>query len=230
MLRKVSIIFAAFIGTAAGVMAQEAPAPSPQPTPKAAVKRRTFDQFDLSNGIRVGVSGSAAAGYGAAKSDVVEFVDEQTYDGIRRLVEYVGKMETEYRSAVAGQSYKPNDWEPLSTLNRHINATYRITEMFRGGLLDQRPLKDPMNLLLLEASESTLREAGNVAAISGGWSKNETMLAKMAIKYDAEQLPDNENTRQTPGTENTRRAVLTAMLARLNANFVQLMNQIAVKK
>jgi hypothetical protein len=139
-------------------------------------------------------------------------------------------MESEYRSAVIGQDYRPNDSQALSTLNRKINATYKIAEMFREGLLDQVPLKDPMNLLLLEESETTLREAGNVAAIWGGWSKNEDMLAKMAIKYQIGEPIVMGNAGQAPPTEVTRRTVLIAMLARLRTNFSQLMSQIAVKK
>ncbi|HUR96723.1 MAG TPA: hypothetical protein VMZ26_01525 [Pyrinomonadaceae bacterium] len=230
MPRKFALIVGILLTVSAGVIAQEAPAPSPQPTPRPAAKRRTFDQFDLSNGIRVGTSGSAPIATGAPRSGTVELVDERTYEGVRRLVEYVGKMGSEYRSKVTGQNYKPDDWQTLGALNREINAAYRITEMFREGLLDQTPLKDPLNILLLEESQATLREAGNLATVSGGWAKNETMLAKMAIKYNAEQLADTENARQLSGAENTRRAVLIAMLARLNANFAQLMSQIDVKK
>lgn len=214
-----TILLIVFILSAACVtVGQTTTSTEPAPTPKPAVKRRTFDQFDLSNGIRVATSESASTEYGADKSGVVEFVDERTYDGVRRLVEYVREMDAEYRYAATS---KPNDWVPLSTLNRKLNATYKITEMFREGLLDQKPLKDPMNILLLEESQITLREALSTVAISGGWSKNESMLGRMAVKYNAEQAF---------GIENIRRAVVFAMLGRLNTNLGQLLGQIAVNK
>jgi hypothetical protein len=93
--------------------------------------------------------------------------------------------------------------------------------MFQDVLLDQTPLKHPMNLMLLEQSQETLREAGAVAAVSGGWSKNETMLAKMADKYNA---------RESATLENRRQVILIAMLGRLHTNFAQMLGQIGVKK
>jgi hypothetical protein len=210
-------------GLSADTLAQTAPAgsPEPTPTPRPAVKRRTFDQFDLSNGVTVGTSGSRATGYRAAQSTVVEFVDERTYEGVRQLVKHIEKVGANYKSAVIGPNYKPNDWETLSTLNRELNAIQRILALFHDGLLDQQPLKNPMNVMLLELSQTTLQEAGNVGAIWGGWSKDATILAKMVAKYNAEE---------TVGIENMRRAALIAMLAQLKTNFTQLLSQIAVKK
>ena len=223
-MKSIFLILLLFIaGLSGDALAQTTPSssPEPAPTPGPAVKRRTFDQFDLSNGVTIATPSSNVIGSGVSQTAVVEFVDERTYDGIRQLVEFVEDMGADYRSAVIGPNYKPNDWETLSALNSKLNATQRIIALFHDGLLDQKPLKNPMNVMILELSQTTLQEAGSVAAIYGGWSKNPTILEKMAAKYNAEE---------TVGIENMRRAILIAMLAQLKTNFSQLLTQIAVKK
>lgn len=207
----IAMFFFLTVQTAVGQTAS----PDPTPTPKPVSKRRTFDQFDLSTGVGVGASNSNTNSNATSRSTVTEFVDRQTFDGIAKLVEYVAQMDSEYRST-EGQTFDPTDrFQPESVLNRKLNAAYRLTEMFSSGLLDQEPLKNQNNIALLADSQNIIIEALAVAAVRGDWTNNQRKLAELADKYGA------------GSTE--KRALLTAMVGRLNRNLTRLKSQIAFR-
>jgi hypothetical protein len=108
MYKRLAIVIAMFLITSIGGIAQDAPTshPEPSPTPNPPVKRRTFDQFDLSNGIRLGSPSNT--GGPALTQAVTEPVDGHTYDGIARMVKYAAQIESEYRST-EGLTVEPSN-------------------------------------------------------------------------------------------------------------------------
>ena len=195
---------------------EAAPASSPSPTPKTVSKPRSFDQFDLKDGVKVySSSGQQTTGRIIAPSANVELVDKSTHDGIGKLVSYFGQIETEYRST-DGQTFDSlSQDQPERALSRKLNAAFRITKIYSEGLLDQVPLKNDANQNLLADSQTIIVEALAVAAVRGDWTNNERKLSQLSGKYNADGID--------------KRKLLTAMLGRLNETMSRLKNQIAIK-
>jgi hypothetical protein len=216
LYRSILVVFVGLI-VATATFAQDSSAPSPSPKPAA--KRRTFDQFDLSDGVRVGgrsISDSTLSG-----PAVVETVDAQMYDGIKRMVEYASRIEQEYRDSAG---VDPSDFfAPDRVLERKLPALYRIAEMFRVGLLDQPTLKNPANTKLISDVQMTISEAMPVVGLAAEkFPDAEKNLAPFVERYGV-QLSYS-------GSVNEKRALLSAMIARINGDMSRLMNQVAVKK
>ena len=197
---------------AAATIAQE-PAvakPEPTPAPKPAVKRRTFDQFDLSNGI--GRSNSAAP-------SVTEFVDQQTFDGIAHMVKYAAQIESEFRSTDGVIVDSSHYFAPYNTLSRKLPALFRIMEMFRAGLLEQPVLTNPANVGLLNENQQLLSEMQMIANSSEAQiARNQPKALALAEKYGAPTYPVE------------KRPLLNAMFERMNGNFTRLMRQVSLRK
>ncbi|MEO8041159.1 MAG: hypothetical protein ABI646_00995 [Acidobacteriota bacterium] len=223
MIRYFPSILSLVIALSASAFSQTTPpaTPDPAPTPKPAVKRRSFDQFDLSNGISIN-SGRDTSGVSNVPPSGLEFVDQRTYDAFVKLVEYVAEMETGYR-LTAGMEFDPVDIaQPERVLSKKLNSTYRLTELFSEGLLDHSRFTNQFNLDLLSESQMIIREALAVAAVRGDWTRNERKLMELAAKYNAEKGYTDDMAR--------KRAILTAMLDGLHGDLTQLKNQIAVSK
>ena len=188
-----------------------APSPEPSPAAKPVVKRRAFDQFDLSSGVFSGPSSSSALA-------VTEPVDRQTYDGIARMVKYASQIESEYRST-DGVVVDPSDhFEPYRVLSRKLPAIYRIVEMFRAGLLEQPALTHTSNVSLLEDNQRMIGEMQMIVNSSDAQlARNQTKLLQIAERYGAPTDPVE------------KRPLLNAMFARLNGNFSRLLNQVVVR-
>jgi len=204
--------------TVAGAIAQEAtsPQPLPSPAPKP-VKRRSFDQFDVSGGIRVG--SPAGVGEGVPAAAFTERVDQQTYDGIVRMVEYAKNMELEYQGS-EGMVIDPADhFEPYRVLSRKLPALYRIIEMFRAGMLDQPVLTNSGNTGLLNQNQLIIAEMQMISnSTEAQLARNQAKLLPIAERYGAPKDPVE------------KRPLLAAMFGRLNENFSRLMRQVTVAK
>ena len=200
--------------TAAGQDA--APASSPSPTPKTVSKPRSFDQFDLKDGVKVySSSGQQTTARIIVPSANVELVDKSTYDGILKLADRLSRAEMDYRST-AGQSFDPlSQDQPERALSRKLNALFWVTETQSSGLVDQFPLEHDANQVLLADIQTIISEALAVAAVRGDWTNNERKLSQLAEKYNAGGID--------------KRTLLTAMLGRLNETMSRLKNQIAIK-
>ena len=212
MRERILILVAIFVLTVTAGVAQDAPPKTePAPTPKPAVKRRTFDQFDLSNGVR--------SGPGTPSPTVIEFVDSQTYDGIARLVKYSASIETEYRSS-EGVTIDPSDhFEPYRVLGRKLPALYRISEMFLAGLLDQPVMTNAANIEMLKQNQQIIADLQMISNSSNlQMARNQPKLVPIAERYGAPTYPVE------------KRPLMNAMFVRVNGNFSRLMSQVAVKK
>ena len=218
MYMRFAIVIAMFLITAVGAIAQDAPAsqPEPSPAPQPPIKRRTFDQFDLSNGIKLG--SPANTGGRVSTQTLTEPVDERTYDGIARMVKYAAQIESEYRST-EGVTVDPSDhFEPYRVLSRKLPALYRIMEMFRAGLLEQPVLTNPANVALLNQNQKIVAEIQMISnSTEAQFARNQPKLMPIAETYGAPTNPVE------------KRPLLTAMFGRLNRNFSQLISQVAVK-
>jgi hypothetical protein len=216
-LRKVGILIVAIVTLAITGLAQEPTSPpaAPIPAPTPAVKRRTFDQFDLSDVVRLG---SAPMSQGPASSAVVEQVDQQTYDGIARMVKYAADTSSEYRSAAGVTTDTSNFFEPNRVLLRKLPALFRITEIYRSGLLDEVPLKSPPNATLLARSQEIISEMVMIAnSTDAQFLRNQPKLVPLAEKYGAPTDPVE------------KRPLLMAMFGRLNETFTLLLSRVALK-
>ena len=216
MLHRVVIVVGTFLIAATTALAQEPPTPiaEPSPTPKPATKRRAFDQFDLSTG-----PGRSSSNPRVAASTITEFVDQGTYDGIARMVRYATQIESEYRSTEGVTIDPSNHFEPYRVLSRKLPALFRITEMYRAGLLDQPVLNDPSNVALLSQNQQILVEMQMISnSTETQLTRNQPKLIPIAERYGAPTYPVE------------KRSLLTAMFARLNENFSRLIHQVAVRK
>lgn len=207
------MIFAIFVFASVSMFSQTTPSPNTEPTPAPTVKRRTFDQFDLSNGIKIGSSSAIST------PAVTELVDRETYAGIERMVKYASQIETEYRSS-EGVLIDPSDhFEPYRVLSRKLPALYRIMEMFRAGILEQPVMTNPANLALLKQNQQVLVEMQVIVNSSDAQlARNQPKLLPIAERYGSPTDPVE------------KRPLLTAMFGRLNSNFSRLLNQVAVKR
>lgn len=217
---RLAIVLTFLLVAVTGALGQETATsvqPEPSPTPKPAVKRRTFDQFDLSNG--VGSRLGSNSGSASSAATVTEYVDRQTYDGIVRMVEYAARMESEYRST-DGVAVDPSHYyAPYNTLSRKLPALFRISEIYNAGLLDQPALKNPANTALIIQSQEVIVEMMTITnSTEEQLARNQPKLLPIAERYSAPTNPVE------------KRPLLTAMFVRLNGNLARLKNQIAAKK
>jgi hypothetical protein len=214
-------LIAAFVLVISSIAVAQTPqseSPEPSPTPKPPVKRRTFDQFDLSNGIGGGLSSSNRVGP-ASTPAVTELVDQGTYDGIAQMVKYAAQIESEYRSTDGVTIDRADYFEPYRVLSRKLPALYRIMEMFRAGLLEQPVLTNPANVALLNQNQQILAETQMIAnSTDAQFARNQPKLLPIAERYGAPTYPVE------------KRPLLTAMFVRLNGNFSRLIGQVAVRK
>jgi len=100
MIRNCSFILALVVALSACAFSQTTPSATadPSPTPKPATKRRTFDQFDLSNGSRLISGSSTLDGYGTPTT--VEQVDQGLFDTISQISESALFLEWELAKAL----------------------------------------------------------------------------------------------------------------------------------
>ena len=203
-----------FSFTAAGQ--DVAPDPSPNSTPKTVSRPRSFDQFDLKDGVKIySSSGQQSTRQIIGPSANVELLDKPIYDGILKLADRLIRAEMDYRSTT-GQTFDPlSQDQPERALSRKLNALFWVTETHSSGLVDQFPLNNDANQNLLADSETIIVEALAVAAVRGDWTNNERKLTQLAGKYNADRID--------------KRTLLTAMLGRLNETMSRLKNQIAIK-
>ncbi|HVF30392.1 MAG TPA: hypothetical protein VNA22_05450 [Pyrinomonadaceae bacterium] len=110
MAKRFLILLAMIMMMVTCSIAQDPASTAPVTTPKPPVKRRSFDQFDLSTGVGNRASPARA---------ITEFVDQHTYDGIAEMVRYAARIESEDRSSegmLIGQcSGLPSRKRPLLT-------------------------------------------------------------------------------------------------------------------
>lgn len=197
---------------------QEPPTPVAEasPTSNPPVRRRTFDQFDLSNG--VGIKSTATSGVKTPPA-VVEQVDQQTYIGIARMVNFAADIEAEFRSTDGIAIDASDHFEPYRVLARKIPALYRITEVYRSGLLDEVPLTNSANVELLTQNQGLIIEITKIAfATDAQLAQNQAVVIPTAEKFGVANRPV------------VKRPLLYAMFARLNKDFSRLMTQVAVAK
>jgi len=207
-----------FLITSATAVAQAERPSQANPAPTPAAKRRTFDQFDLSSGVQVGPSSSAVRNTASVPA-VIEPVNRNTYDGIVRMVDYAMQTESEFRST-DGMVIDASDYfEPYRVLSKKLPALFRITEIYRVGLLDEAALKNPVNLALLMQSQEMISEMIMIVNSSEAQlARNQAKLTPIAEKYGA-----SSNLVE-------KRPLLTAMFRRLNAVLARVVSQTVVAK
>ncbi len=189
--------------------AQEPPTlqPDPSPTPVRTVKRRTFDQFDLSNGISLPSLP----------------LSEDKFEVIGQLIGHSKSVEAEYRS-VLQQNIDPFSNAPYQKHLRHdLMGILRVSEVQRVGMFGQTPLRSESNLSLLNENEDIV----NMMIVFLELDKSRpNSLPKELIEvcriYGFTLALDDAASQRLP--------LFDAMFTRLNRNFERLKSQIATGK
>jgi hypothetical protein len=143
-----------------------------------APKKRGLDQFDLSEGIRVDKPQGKGADTEGRFTEIKtpprepERVDESTYHGVRQMVQeaisidYLGLFEPggHFRFVGDDQTSASRDGGPSARsapdriLSARLNSLNRVVEIYRVGLLDQKPLQDRRNVDLLTENQKMISD------------------------------------------------------------------------
>ncbi len=179
-------------------------------TGRPTVKRRSFDQFDLPGGL-VLPKPVESPDRSADPLPAAEFVDQETYYGVLKMIEYAANVEKEYR-ATASIRHDPREYYSAdNVLKRKSKALFNIIELYRTGLFGSH-LKSGQNRKLLEENQ---RIIGDIQAVYSLVAADKARLRVLAERY----LPTKAKATET---ELEQSAILGAMLARLNENFALL--------
>ncbi|MEO8650255.1 MAG: hypothetical protein ABI539_13900 [Acidobacteriota bacterium] len=205
--------------------AQEPPTlqPDPSPTPVRTVKRRTFDQFDLSNGISLPSLPQTSVSGPAYKPAAIELLSEDKFEVIGQLIGHSKSVEAEYRS-VLQQNIDPFSNAPYQKHLRHdLMGILRVSEVQRVGMFGQTPLRSESNLSLLNENEDIV----NMMIVFLELDKSRpNSLPKELIEvcriYGFTLALDDAASQRLP--------LFDAMFTRLNRNFERLKSQIATGK
>lgn len=203
------LIVVSTIALSTSVQAQSEAAKAPAP-PVQTAKRRSFDQFDVPGGVSLPAARPTSPAEPATPV-AVESVDADTYDGVTRMIDYAAAVEKEYRANAADGQDQSDYYSADNVLMRKLAAVYRLTEMFRTGILGNR-LTQESNLNLLKANREILNDIlATMKVMSNGNALTDDEAKKLAARYGA--APEKQVSRET---------LVKAMLAKMNGNFNRL--------
>lgn len=221
------LLFTAVLSVVTLAQESQEAKPDPSPTPSAPIRRRTFDQFDLKSGIGVSPRRTQSSSVYTNAPAVTEYVDEQTYGDILRLVDYSSAVEKEYLSGSSKSVDPSHYYAPDRVLYRKLAATFRMIEIHRIGLLENQPLKEDQNLALLKENQNVIRDMmGVLELMSSELSPDTGRLRALADRYLAASPTDSS----PAGGVMEKQSLLRAMFARLNGNFANLKNQLVIAR
>ena len=207
------------------VSAQEPPAvqPGTSPPPTNTVKRRTFDQFDLSNGISLPPAAPGSISIPGYKPAVVEMLGEGKFEVISQLISHSKSVEAEYRS-VLQQNIDPFSNASYQKHLRHdLTGILRVSEVQRAGMFGQTAIRSESNISLLKENEDIV----TMMIVFLDLDKNRPG----SVPKDLIEVAGIYGFTLAPGdTVSQRLPLFDAMFTRLNANFDRLRSQIAIGK
>jgi hypothetical protein len=200
------------------------PSPDPTPSPRPAAKRRTFDQFDLSNGIRLPSSSSTADGNGTPA--VTEAVDQGLYNTINQINESAVFLQAELASALA-QNVEISARSEFGKFFRHrMDGIMMLSETSRLDTLGMGGVKTDSNKKLLFQVQDSGNDIVQLVGIDAvGYTRFPKEWNVLAEKYNVPLLDTGPNTLRLD-----KPALLTAMMRRMTSDLAQLKRQLVVKK
>jgi hypothetical protein len=214
------------VAVSASVFAQttSSPSPDPTPSPRPATKRRTFDQFDLSNGIRLPSSSSSADGN--ATPAVIEPVEQGLYDTINQINESAVFLQGELVSALA-ENVEISARSQFGKFFTHrmdgimmLSETSRLDTFGMGGVKTESNKK-----LLFQVQDSGNDIVQLVAIDAAGYTRFPKEWNILTEKYNVPLLDTGPNTLRLD-----KPALLTAMMRRMTSDLAQLKRQLVVRK
>jgi hypothetical protein len=222
LLSTLSILVA--ISASAFSQTTSSPVPDPTPSPRPAAKRRTFDQFDLSNGIRLPSSSSSADGNGTPA--VIEAVNQGLYDTINQINESAVFLQGELASALAQNVEISARSQFGKSFTHRMDGIMMLSETSRLDTFGMGGVKTESNKKLL----FQVQDAGNdivqlVGIDAVGYTRFPKEWNVLAEKYNVPLLDTGPNTLRLD-----KPALLTAMMRRMTSNLAQLRSQLVVKK
>jgi hypothetical protein len=200
------------------------PSPDPTPSPRPAAKRRTFDQFDLSNGIRLPSSSSTADGNGTPA--VTEAIDQDLYNTINQINESAVFLQGELASALA-QNVEISARSEFGKFFRHrMDGIMMLSETSRLDTLGMGGVKTDSNKKLLFQVQDSGNDIVQLVGIDAvGYTRFPKEWNVLAEKYNVPLLDTGPNTLRLD-----KPALLTAMMRRMTSDLAQLKRQLVVKK
>jgi hypothetical protein len=226
MTRYLLFTLSILVALSAAVFSQTAssPAPDPTPSPRPAAKRRTFDQFDLSNGIRL--PSSTPSVYGDGAPAVAEPVDQGLFDTISQINESAVFLQGELASALE-QKVEISARSQFGKFFTHrmdgimmLSETSRLDTFGMGGVKT-----DSNKKLLFQVQDSGNDIVQLVAIDAAAYTRFPKEWNVLAEKYNVPLLDTGPNTLRLD-----KPALLTAMMRRMTSDLAQLKRQLVVKK
>ena len=227
MLNKFGILLLVILVLTITAIAQESTtSPSvPEPTPKPAVKGRTFDQFDLNNGGPLLSSRSSANGY-EAPAAVIEPVDQFLFDMINQIDESASFLQEQLAKAVNEHAAISQDSQFGKFFIHRMNGIMALSETHRSGLLGMPAVQSERNKKLLFLVQDAANDIVQVVAITPeGYSQFPEEWNRVSEKYKVPLLDNASN-----GLRLNKPVLLTSMVKRMNMNLAQLKRQMVVRK
>jgi len=226
MLNRFGIsVFAIVLLAMTGIAQQPTPTPTePIPAPKPAVKRRTFDQFDLSNGGPL-LSGSSIIESSEPPS-TIEPVDQLLFDTINQIGESASFLQDELARALQQHAEISQNSQFGKFFIHRMNGIMNLSETHRFGLLGMPAVRSESNKKLLFLVQDTANDIVQVVAIGAeGYIQFPDGWNGVSQKYKVPLLETAPN-----GLKLDKPALLTAMMQRMMINIAQLKRQLVVKK
>lgn len=195
----------------------------PSPTPKPAAVRRTFDQFDLSNGP---LSSSSSTVESYDQPTTIEPVEQLLFDTINQIGESASFLQEQLDRAIKEHAEISQD-SPFGRFFIHrMNGIMNLSETHRFGLLGMPAVKSEPNKKLLFLVQDTANDIVQVVAIGPeGYTQSPDGWNGVSAKYKVPLLETAPN-----GLKLDKPALLTAMMQRMTANISRLKRQLVVKK
>lgn len=226
MLRKEYLFLPlAMMVLSSAMLAQSVPSASPSPTPKPATRRPMLDQFGLSKGVFANTGSTAPTGT-AEPLTKVEYVDESIFEILVVLKEKSEFMEAELLRILSDKV----DISPSSRFRKyfehHIEGSMHVSEAERTGGFGGAGIKSVELTKLLQLNERTGLEI--LAVLGAGpeeYARFSNELNGVTTKYGVPLLES-----PSAGTRLDKPALLKAMMARINSNYVRVKNLMAVRK
>lgn len=206
------ITLALLLGLAFNAYSQTA-APTPTPSVKP---KRSFDQFDVRDGVRVSPSPGERTSpsndrftvYSTGRPEP-EKVDPVTYASMMRMSKYAFSIEESYRSPVSGDLAD-------TALRRKLDTLYRIIEIHRVGLLEQKPLQNSWNQSLLKDSQRIIEDIfETISLVQGSDAGCTGELKRICRTYSSPPADGNDHRVE-------KRKLLSSMLLAVKINFAAL--------
>jgi hypothetical protein len=226
MTRYLLFTLTIFVALNASAFSQTASSPAPDPTPSSrpAAKRRTFDQFDLSNGIRLPSSSQTVAGDGTPA--VAEPVAQGLFDTIDQINESAVFLQGELASALE-QNVEISARSQFGKFFTHrmdgimmLSETSRLDTLGLGGFKTESNKK-----LLFQVQDSGNDIVQLIGVDAVGYTRFPKEWNVLTEKYNVPLLDTGPNTLRLD-----KPALLTAMMRRMTSDLALLKRQLVVRK